>query len=124
MNNRYRPRSTSYSYSYSYKKKPTPSFFNLKETFFVQITACGILTLGILVFVMLSPTSTNLRSGITYTLADNNFFGPHIPLLNTATLQNPQPQEAPLQGHQPQDFSIDESLLDDVNWRRDTTLEN
>lgn len=86
-----------------------------KDTFFFQVTACGIITLGILVLVMFSPNSYAIRNQIVHTIhtADVWSFAvltpPETVMQNNSTAQ---PE------HIAEDFRIDERLLDDVAFRR------
>lgn len=103
----------SYKNKRYYKKEKRISF--AKETFFVQLTACGILILGLLVFMITSPTASEVRSYINEVITSRDFLQPSIIELvqNIAFIQ--QPQEV----HTPQDFSIDEEVLEDLQWRRE-----
>lgn len=85
------------------KKYRSTGSSNLSELIFIQLTACGIVMLGLLVLFILSPASLEIRAGIEGVLNNTDFFVADINLN--------------AQHHIPEDFSIDESLLDEVEWR-------
>lgn len=82
-----------------------------KDTFFFQVTACGILTLGILVLVMLSPNSYAIRHQIVHTIHTADVW-------SLALLIAPDTDRASEEVSVTEDFRIDEQLLEDVAFRR------
>ncbi|MCL1936126.1 MAG: hypothetical protein FWF57_07135 [Defluviitaleaceae bacterium] len=91
-------------------KQKNSSENNLKETFFLQTTACGIIILGILVVTMVSP-AYNVRSTIASIIQNDDFF--YIEFLQNTFW------EVENTYHEAEDFRIDEELLEEINWRNE-----
>ena len=86
-----------------------------KDTFFFQVTACGIITLGILVLVMFSPNSYAIRNQIVHTIHTADVWSFAVLTPPEQVMQNSEPIQPE---HVVEDFRIDERLLDDVAFRR------
>lgn len=108
------------------KKQKSQS--KLMDRFFIQFTACSIIMLGMLIMILLSPASYMIRVALSDVLSEGEFFGPSITsIMNNISAEGTveettQPSE--LQNDEdvqdnsvPEDFRIDEQILEEMEWR-------
>ena len=111
--------------SYKHKNQPDDAITS-KDTFFFQVTACGIITLGIFLLVLLSPNSESIRYTIGNILHNQDFFYVGGLFSNNTEASNEiyqfHQENLEHQEHIVEDFRIDESLLDDIAFRKQDSL--
>ena len=115
--NRHRATASKKAYRGPRRAHQTEPPMTYKDTFFFQVTACGILTLGILVLAMFSPNSYNIRSQIVRTIHTTDFWS----VTDFATSGYATPSTG-YPDHIAEDFRIDERLLDSVAFRRNEVV--